>query len=69
MNGMDNRFALNEGEALTEEQIREIENASQFPYVEDADSPEVDPEKNPELWKKALDALAKRNRRMAQKMA
>ena len=69
MNGMDNRFVLNEGEALTEEQIREIENASQFPYVEDADSPEVDPEKNPELWAKALEALAERNRMMAKNMA
>ena len=66
---MDIRFSLNEGAALTEEQIREIENAANYPYVEDTDSPEVDPQKNPELWKKALDALAERNRRMAKRMA
>ena len=66
---MDIRFSPNEGAALTEEQIREIENAANYPYVEDADSPEVDPQKNPELWKKALDALAERNRRMARRMA
>ncbi len=66
---MDIRFTLNENPVLTEEQIREIENAANFPYVEDADSPEVDPEKNPELWKKAQNALAERNRRMARRMA
>lgn len=60
---------MNESTSLTEEQIREIENAANYPYVEDADSPEVDPQKNPELWKKALDALAERNRRMAKRMA
>ena len=66
---MDNRFTLNEGMTLTEEQIQEIEASTNYPYVEDADSPEVDPQKNPELWKKALDALAERNRRMAKRMA
>ena len=29
----------------------------------------ADPRKNPELWAKALDALAERNRRMAKRMA
>ena len=66
---MDIRFTLNEGAALTEEQIREIEDSANYPYVEDADSPEIDPEKHPELWKKALDSLAERNRRMAKRMA
>lgn len=66
---MDIRFTLSKNAALTEEQIREIEKSADYPYVEDDDSPEVDPEKNPELWKKALDALAERNRRMAKRMA
>ena len=66
---MDIRFTLNEGATLTEEQIKEIENAVNYPYVEDDDSPEVEPTKNPELWKKALDSLAERNRRMAKRMA
>ena len=66
---MDIRFTLNEDATLTEEQIREIEAAANYPYVEDVDSPEVDPEKNPELWRKALESLAERNRRMAKRMA
>ena len=51
------------------DQVREIEVSRQFPFVEDEDSPEVDPQKNPELWAKALEALASRNRRMAKRMA
>ena len=66
---MDIRFTLNENTALTEEQIKEIENSANYSYVEDDDSPEIDPEKNPELWKKALESLADRNRRMAKRMA
>jgi len=66
---MDIRFTLNENAALTEDQIKEIENSANYPYVEDVDSPEVDPQKNPELWKKALESLAERNRRMAKRMA
>lgn len=66
---MDIKFTLNADATLTEEQIREIEASVNYPYQEDADSPEVDPQKHPELWKKALEALAERNRRMAQRMA
>lgn len=66
---MDIRFTLNENTALTEEQIMEIENSTYYPYEEDADSPEVDPQKNPELWKKALNALAERNRRITRRKA
>ncbi len=51
------------------EQVREIEASREFPFVEDEDSPEIDPQKNPELWAKALDALAERNRKMAKNMA
>lgn len=53
----------------TEDQVREIEASQEFPFVEDEDSPEIDPQKNPELWAKALEALAERNRMMAKNMA
>ena len=66
---MDVRFTLKADATLTEDQVRELEAFRQFPYVEDEDSPEVDPQKNPELWAKALEALAERNRRMAKRMA
>ena len=53
----------------TEDQVREIEASREFPFVEYEDSPEIDPQKNPELWAKALEALAERNRMMAKNMA
>ena len=53
----------------TEDQVRVIEASREFPFVEDEDSPEIDPQKNPELWAKALEALAERNRMMAKNMA
>lgn len=53
----------------TEDQIREIEASRKCAFVEDEDSPEIDPQKNPELWAKALEALAERNRNMAKRMA
>ena len=31
----------------TEDQVREIEASREFPFVEDEDSPEIDPQKNP----------------------
>ena len=54
---------------LSKEQIKEIEASSQMPIVEDEDCPEIDPQKTPELWTEMMDALAKRNRKMAQRMA
>lgn len=54
---------------LSKEQIKEIEASSQMPVVEDEDCPEIDPQKTPELWTEMMDALAKRNRKMAQRMA
>lgn len=66
---MDIEFSLKPGDELTEEQIKEIEASRAYEYVEDEDSPLIDPEKTPELWAKALEALADRNRRMAQRMA
>jgi len=54
---------------LSEAQIREIEASSQKPIVEDEDCPEIDPQKTPELWAEMMEALAKRNRKMAQRMA
>lgn len=66
---MDVHFTLKADAQLSPEQIREIEASRDFPFVEDEDSLEVDPQKNPELWAKALEALAERNRRMAKRMA
>lgn len=66
---MDIRFDLNADMRLTEEQVREIEASRALPYVEDEDSPLLDPKQTPELWAKAMEALAERNRRMANRMA
>ena len=66
---MDIRFTLKPDAMLTEDQIKEIEASRELQFVEDEESPEIDPQKNPELWAKALEALADRNRRMAQRMA
>lgn len=66
---MDIRFTIKADATPTEDQVREIEASREFPFVEDEDSPEIDPQKNPELWAKALEALAERNRRMAKNMA
>ena len=66
---MDVRFHLSPDAQLTEEQIREIEAARDLPYVEDEDSPEIDPERTLELWAAMMEALAERNRKMAQRMA
>ena len=66
---MDVYFNLKPDDELTREQIIEIEAARDLPYVEDEDNPELDPQKTPELWNKAMEALAERNRRMAQRMA
>ena len=35
----------------------------------DGDFPEIDPQKTPELWAEMMDALARHNRKMAQRMA
>lgn len=66
---MDIRFMIKADATPTEDQVREIEASRELPFVEDEDSPEIDPQKNPELWAKALEALAERNRRMAKRMA
>lgn len=65
---MDIRFTLKRDAKLTDDQIREIEAARSKPYVEDEDSPEVDPDKNPELYEGFLQALGERNRRIAKRV-
>lgn len=64
---MVNRTKLNP--QLTEEQVKEIEASYRMPCVEDDDCPEIDPQKTPELWAEMMNALAERNRKMAQRMA
>ena len=65
---MEIRFQLKEGARLTEEQIKEIEEARSYLYSEDEDSPEIDPDKNPELYEGFLKSLGERNRRMAKQI-
>ena len=52
----------------TEDQVREIEASREFPFVEDEDSPEIDPEKNPTLYEGFLKSLGERNRRLAKQI-
>ena len=66
---VDVRFTLKPEDELTDEQIREIEASREMPFVQDEDSPLLDPDTTPELWANALKALGDRNRRMAQRMA
>ena len=65
---MEVRFQLNEDARLTEEQIKEIEAARNYPYTEDVDSPEIDPDKNPDLYEGFLNSLGERNRRIARQV-
>ena len=39
---MDIRFSLDEDATLTEAQTRERKVSASYPYIEDADSPEID---------------------------
>ena len=65
---MEIRYQLKEEAQLTEEQIMEIEAARNCTYIEDEDSPEIDPEKNPELYEGFLKNLGERNRRLAKQI-
>jgi hypothetical protein len=65
---MEIRYQLKEEAQLTEEQIREIEAARNHTYIEDEDSPEIDPEKNPDLYEGFLKSLGERNRRLAKQI-
>ena len=65
---MEIRYQLKEEAQLTEEQIREIEAARNYTYIEDEDSPEIDPEKNPDLYEGFLKSLGERNRRLAKQI-
>lgn len=66
---MDTIFTLNSTDELTDAQLRELEASRNFPIAGDEDSPLVDPDLNPDLWAKALEALARRNQEMARRMA
>lgn len=61
---MDVHYILKEDSSLTEDQIQEIKASRELPYVEDEDSPEIDPEKTPELYAGFLSSLAERNRKL-----
>ena len=61
---MEIRYQLKEDATLTKEQIQEIEASRSCAFVEDDDSPEIDPEKNPNLYEGFLKSLGERNRRL-----
>lgn len=61
----DVKYRLKQGQKLTEEQVKEIEAARDIPIVFDEDSPEIDPEKTPELFASMMKAVAERNQRIA----
>ena len=64
---MDIYYKLKENAKLTDDQIKEIEQARNYPYIEDEDSPEIDPDKTPDLYEGFLNNLGERNRRIASK--
>ena len=61
----DVRYRLKQGQKLTQEQIEEIEAARDIPITFDEDSPEIDPEKTPELYAAMMKAVGERNQRVA----
>ena len=65
---MEIRYQLKENAKLTEQQVREIETSRNCVYMEDEDSPEIDPSKNPELYEGFLKSLGERNRRIAKQI-
>lgn len=65
--GKDVYFTLKPGTALTPEEIAMIEAARSLPVEQDEDNPEIDPIATPEQYAALMDAVAKRNRRIAAK--
>lgn len=61
---MDIVFTLTADEELTDAQRAEIRAAKELPLVGDEDCPLLDPQGTPELWEKALEAVAERNSRL-----
>ena len=63
--GKDVTFKLTPGTALTDEEIAMIEAARSLPVEPDADNPEIDPVATHEQYAALMQAVAKRNQRIA----
>ena len=61
-------YHVNRGQQPTAMQIAEIEAASKLPVVYDEENPEIDPDETPALYAAAMQAVAERNRRLAERM-
>lgn len=62
-------FTLQRETPITEEEIAMIEAAGNMPAEYDEDNPEIDPINMPELYSALIEAVGKRNRRMAKRRA
>ena len=58
-------YKLKPGTTLTAEEIAMIEAARSLPAERDEDNPEIDPIATPEQYAALMEAVARRNRRIA----
>ena len=63
--GKDVHFTLKPGTALTAEEIAMIELARSMQPTYDEDNPEIDPSSTPAQYAALMEAVGKRNRRLA----
>ena len=60
------RYTITKDQKPTKEQIEMIEAARERGYVYDEDAPETDPVATPERYAAMMNAVAERNRRIAE---
>ena len=65
--GREITYKIEPGTTLTKEEIAMIEAARNLPAEYDEDNPEIDPVTTPEQYAALMQAVAERNRRIAQK--
>lgn len=63
--GKEVTFRLEPGTALTEEEIAMIEAARSLPVEWDEENPQIDPVATPEQYAALMQAVARRNQRIA----
>ncbi|MBR1822155.1 MAG: hypothetical protein IJ769_11125 [Clostridia bacterium] len=63
--GKEVSFKLKPETALTEDEIAMIEAARSLPAEHDEDNPEIDPVATPEQYAALMQAVARRNQRIA----
>ncbi len=64
--GKEITFKLEPGMGLTPEEIAMIDAARSLPAEHDEDNPEIDPVATPEQYAALMQAVARRNQRIAQ---